>query len=159
MDEEIIKRWNERVTDEDMVYILGDFSWYNEEQTVEILDRLKGKKTLIRGNHDDFSPRFFAAFEDVFDYFEARDFESGEIVVLSHYPMPCWNGQFKDTVHLYGHVHNTVQNSLCEKFREEIRKTQNLPARMINVGCMMPWIDYTPRTLKEILEGKYTEKQ
>ena len=26
---------------------------------------------------------------------------------------------------------------------------------MYNVGCMMPWMDYTPRTLDEIIE-RYT---
>ncbi len=30
----------------------------------------------------------------------------------------------------------------------------------INVGCMMPYMDYTPRTLNEIIEGdaKYHEE-
>ena len=27
-------------------------------------------------------------------------------------------------------------------------------ARFINVGCMMPWMDYTPRMLAEILDGE-----
>ena len=26
--------------------------------------------------------------------------------------------------------------------------------RMFNVGCMMPWMDYTPRTLDQIIAWK-----
>ena len=34
MDEVMIDRWNEVVGDNDTVYILGDFSWHNEEKTL-----------------------------------------------------------------------------------------------------------------------------
>ena len=32
----------------------------------------------------------------------------------------------------------------------------NTPCKMYNVGAMMPYIDYTPKTLAEIIAG-YTE--
>lgn len=57
MEEAIIERWNEVVSDKDTVYILGDFSWYKEEQTLGILNRLSGKKVLVKGNHDRISPK------------------------------------------------------------------------------------------------------
>ena len=28
-----------------------------------------------------------------------------------------------------------------------------IPGQLINVGCMMPYMDYTPRTLAELLEA------
>lgn len=28
-----------------------------------------------------------------------------------------------------------------------------IPSRLINVGCMMPYMKYTPRTLEEVLEA------
>jgi hypothetical protein len=34
-----------------------------------------------------------------------------------------------------------------------VRDLQAIPMRAYNVGCMMPWMDYTPRTLAEIIEG------
>lgn len=150
MDETIIQRWNDVVSDADMVYVLGDFSWYKEEETLKILYRLSGHKVLIKGNHDRISPRIARKFMRVCDYLEIKD--NGQKVILSHYPMPFWNGQFRNTIHLYGHVHNSHQWNICEHLRMELRQLQDIPMRMYNVGCMMEWIDYTPSTLAEIEE-------
>lgn len=51
-DKFIIENWNKTITNEDDVYILGDFSWYKSAKTIEIYSNLKGKKHLIIGNHD-----------------------------------------------------------------------------------------------------------
>ena len=42
-DEEIINRWNKKVSKDDTVYVLGDISFYDDEKTYEILKRLNGK--------------------------------------------------------------------------------------------------------------------
>jgi len=149
MDEVLIDRWNETVSDDDTVYILGDFSWYQEDKTLQILESLSGKKVLIKGNHDRISPKIAKQFVKVCDYLELTD--NGTRVILSHYPMPFWNGQFRDSVHLYGHVHNSHQWNVCESLRAELKQLQDIPMRMYNVGCMMEWMDYSPRTLEEIL--------
>ena len=52
MDETLIRLWNERVTDEDDVYIIGDFTYRNGYSADWYLRRLKGRKHLIIGNHD-----------------------------------------------------------------------------------------------------------
>ena len=148
MDEAIITLWKESVTDDDRVYVLGDFSWHKEEETLRILDELPGEKILIKGNHDKVSPKIARKYSGVYNYLEVND--SGRRVILSHYPMLFWNGQFRDSVHLYGHVHVTKQQELCERFKDIIRKEQDLKMRMYNVGCMMPWMNYMPRTLDEI---------
>ena len=59
---------------------------------------------------------------------------------------------------LCGHVHNTKENDWLEKWRTEIRKQRILDGggnygNIINVGCMMPYVDYTPRTLDELIKG------
>ena len=54
MNEYMIDQWNSKVRKNDEVVVLGDFSWGNASQTTEILDELKGKIYLIRGNHDRF---------------------------------------------------------------------------------------------------------
>lgn len=151
MEDEMINRWNSVVTDVDTVYVLGDFSWYKEDKTLEILDRLKGKIVLIKGNHDKVSPKIARKLHGKYDYLEVKD--EGTKVILCHYPMPFWNGQFRDTVHLYGHVHNSNQQNHCLDIREAIMKSCGVPMRMINVGSMMDYMDYTPRTLKYILEN------
>lgn len=145
MDEALIDRWNDVVSDEDTVYVLGDFSWHREEKTLEILDSLSGHKVLIKGNHDRVSPNIARKFDKVCDYLEITD--GKERVVMNHYPMPFWNGQFRNTVHLYGHVHNSHQWNICESLRKELRALQDIPMRMVNVGCMMEWMDYTPQPL------------
>lgn len=151
MDAALIERWNNVVTNKDIVYILGDIGWYKEEEMIQILNILNGHKVLVKGNHDGVSPRLARCFDKVCDYLEIRDGE--ERVILSHYPIPFWNGQFKDTVHLYGHVHNSHQWNFCQSWKREMQKIQALPIRMYNVGCMMEWMDYEPQTLKYILQN------
>lgn len=53
MDEKLIENWNSVVTDEDTVYVLGDFSDYADaKKETEILGKLNGTKILVMGNHD-----------------------------------------------------------------------------------------------------------
>ena len=54
MNKCLIKKWNEKITSEDTIYILGDFTMKGPEMASSILYSLKGKKYLIRGNHDNF---------------------------------------------------------------------------------------------------------
>lgn len=54
--DKIIDSWNSLVTDEDVVVLAGDLSWAmkleDAEKDFEFLTKLKGKKIIIRGNHD-----------------------------------------------------------------------------------------------------------
>ena len=52
MDAEMIRNWQSVVSDNDTVYILGDFCWNNATRWNEILDQLPGYKVAILGNHD-----------------------------------------------------------------------------------------------------------
>ena len=73
-------------------------------------------------------------------------------MILSHYPILFYKGQHKGAVMLYGHVHNTREWRLVEKWNHELWD-MGIPGRLINVGCMMEYMRYTPRTLPEILEA------
>lgn len=56
MHDTILKNWNDRVTNGDMVYILGDVSMRGKkEELIAFVAQLKGRKVLIKGNHDDVS--------------------------------------------------------------------------------------------------------
>ena len=151
MDDVIIKNWNKAVTDNDTVYIIGDISWYDYKRTAAIFNSLNGHNILIKGNHDRVNKEITSCFDRICDYLEIQD--DNEKVVMSHYPMLFWNGQFRDSIHLYGHVHNSHQWNACESFRKELKQLQDIPMRMYNVGCMMKYMNYTPRTLKHILEN------
>ena len=54
--DKIVADWNEKVTDEDVVILAGDYSWAMKlkevEPDFEFLNNLKGTKIIIRGNHD-----------------------------------------------------------------------------------------------------------
>ncbi|MDD3397904.1 MAG: metallophosphoesterase, partial [Clostridia bacterium] len=54
--EKILEDWNKKVKDDDIVLIAGDISWAMKiEETKEdfvFLEKLNGKKVIIKGNHD-----------------------------------------------------------------------------------------------------------
>jgi calcineurin-like phosphoesterase family protein len=157
MDRKMIENWNTVVSQDDTVYILGDFCWDTEDRWIVILNQLNGKKVLIRGNHDlkTMSQQLRNKFQDIKDYKEVKD--NGKRVLLSHYPMPFYRGAYNsDIVHLYGHIHVTIENDFMEHIREYVNENDNRgnskhKCQFYNVGAMMPWMNYTPRTLDEIL--------
>lgn len=66
---------------------------------------------------------------------------------------------------LYGHVHLTREQQFMERLRRDVKDSHkdkgDCVGNWINVGCMMPWMDYMPRTLNEIIEGEsvYVEER
>lgn len=143
MDAELILRWNSRVREEDTVYVLGDFAYRNTKPVKEYLQELKGRKVLIRGNHD--KPWNDEYFDEVHDILRVKD--AGENVILCHYYMPFYPMRKRDAIHLHGHTHANDEAFV----EEEINKyTGELfePARVFNVGCMH--YNYFPVSLKEI---------
>lgn len=149
MNQELVARWNMMVSQSDTVYILGDMFWCSENAALPILDSLKGKKILIKGNHDRCKdPSFKLRFEHIADYLEIMD--GDKHVVLCHYPIPCFKNHFHGWYHLYGHVHNSFEWNMMEHDKMLMRELYEHPCNMFNVGAMMPWMDYTPRTLAEI---------
>lgn len=158
MNEALIQNWNNTVTAEDTVYVLGDFIWAKEEEWASWLERLVGKIVLIRGNHDpkDFSKNSKRYFQDIRDYKEITD--SGRHVIMCHYPLPFHRADYDERcVMLYGHVHNTREYTMLELFRRDIinacTERQHARGQFINVGCMMPWMDYRPQPLEAILKN------
>ena len=175
MNEVMIERWNQKVRKNDEVVILGDFSWGKGEETNEVLRRLNGKLFLIQGNHDRFlkDKNFnLDRFEWVKQYAELSD--EGRKVILSHYPMPFYNYQYRldddgkpKSYMLYGHVHDTPDEQLMLKIQKLIEETEvdavgggkrTIPCHMIN--CFCGYSDYEPLTLDEwILNDRNRKKQ
>ena len=167
MNQYMINKWNAKVKSTDEVVIIGDFSWGKAEETNALLSKLRGRLYLIEGNHDRFltNNNYDARrFVWIKPYAEMHD--NGRKVVLCHYPIMCYNGQYRvdengkpKTYMLYGHVHNTHDQRLLEKFQEMTRNTvvtgpdgveRNIPCNMIN--CYCGYSDYEPRTLDEWME-------
>ncbi|MCR5671830.1 MAG: metallophosphoesterase family protein [Butyrivibrio sp.] len=168
MNEYMISKWNDKVTASDTVIILGDLSLGKVEETNELVKRLKGKLCLIKGNHDKYidSPAFDKErFEWICDYKEIAD--SQKKIVLCHYPILFYNGQYRlkkngeqKTYMLYGHVHETRDEVLIRRFKEEVRNTSfltiygeqesTIPCNLINCFCKRS--DYIPLSINEWIE-------
>ena len=148
MEEKVIQNWNGRVTEEDTVYVLGDAFWKSENDSVRVIQRLNGHKRLIRGNHDRVHGRLRFYWESIEHYAEIKDGDT--LVILSHYPILFYRNQHYGAVMLYGHVHNSHEWQQVEKWKRE-QWAMDIPSRLINVGCMMDYMGYTPRTLEELL--------
>lgn len=151
MNAKMIENWNRVVKKEDEVFILGDFCWDKEPRWIELLEQLNGQKTLIQGNHDITPQKSRRLFTDVKEYKVIDD--NGRKVVLSHYPIPCFRNHFYGWYHLYGHVHTSFEWNMMEHDRYLMENLYSTSCEMYNVGCMLPYMNYTPRTLDQIIEG------
>ena len=145
--EKLIKKIN--LKDSDTIYILGDMFWCKDDEAIQVLDRLNGHKILVRGNHDSDSSKFTKVFDRVVDYLEIKD--EGRHVVLCHYPIPCFKNHFYGWYHLYGHVHTSFEWNMMEHNKYLMEELYTKQCQMYNVGAMMSYVDYTPRTLDEII--------
>lgn len=151
-DRALIDKWNDAVGIDDEVWILGDISWYGVSKTVEILKQLNGIKKLCIGNHDKAllkSADFRAQFAEITNYKEIKSGDTG--LVLCHYPIPCFNNHYSGWVHLYGHVHISFEWNMMKQLRYQMEELYEKPCKMYNVGCMIPGMDFTPRTLEFIM--------
>lgn len=154
-DKFIIDRWNETVGIDDDVYILGDISWYNVTKTIEIFRQLNGRLHLIIGNHDKKilkSPQVRALFVEIADYKELF-IDDQTSIVLCHYPIPCFKNHYYGWYMLYGHVHTSFEYNMMENVKFQMKDLYDKECNMYNVGAMLPYMNYTPRTLDQIIDG------
>lgn len=144
MDDVLITNWNAVVNRNDDVYILGDLFYRNEIPAEETLERLKGKKHLILGNHDKRwvkdvdRPRYFAEVTNLLTY--KRD---GVKYTLCHYPMLSWEGRGRGGYMIHGHNHNNPLD-----YSDQY---------LLNAGVDVN--DFRPVTLNELIENNERFKQ
>ena len=77
--------------------------------------------------------------------------------VVCHYPIFSWKKMGRGKILLYGHTHESeedrfYQQCLDQMQESDCRHVYNHQLRAYNVGCMLPYMNYTPRTLGEIME-------
>lgn len=140
MNATIIKNWNDKVGENDIVYHLGDIALYfvkpqkqAYQAVFEVLDQLHGHLVLIKGNHD--SRAFFKYLEGKNYQFGGRPkfafHDVGALLkydhrqyYLTHYPMML--GIAPQIINLHGHIHH---------YAVPIKEN-------INVGVDSPELDY-----------------
>lgn len=154
MDAELIKRWNNKVSNGDLVYVLGDMIWKTKNSTAaEIINSLNGQKILIKGNHDRFLhdskvKKAFAAIKDYDDICVELNNGTKHRCILSHFFIPFYNAHRYNAIHLHAHSHTSEEHNIELKFAEWLNKN-GYKNEIYNVGCMH-W-NYEPVTLDEIL--------
>lgn len=102
MDRILIKNWNETVSNNDTVLVLGDVGFGSKEYIASIIKQLNGKKILIMGNHDNWSEQ---TYKDMGFHTVSRfPILWNDFYLLSHAPLIL--SETTPYFNLYGHVHN-----------------------------------------------------
>ena len=149
MDATLIRLWNERVTEGDDVYIVGDFAYHNNYTAIWYLRQLKGRKHLIIGNHDRHTIQDTKAMECVASVEKmARIEDQDRVVSLCHFPIAEWNGKRHGGYHVHGHIHIR---------RDEVYEFMSRFDKALNAGCMIN--GYRPVTLDELIENNLRFRQ
>ena len=118
MDEDIIRRWNETVKKDDVVFHLGDFGMVNQKKLESIIGRLNGQIYLIKGNHDG-NWNTDGLFKLVRQHMVIN--VDGVLAYLSHCPLLSYGGEMlngRRFIQLYGHVHSRKNMSKHDKQRQ-----------------------------------------
>jgi calcineurin-like phosphoesterase family protein len=142
-DEAMIERHNAVVKDNDRIYMVGDIAFHKRD--LPLLGRMKGRKVLIKGNHDT------CDLKDYLPYFDdIRGVHQFAGMVITHIPIhPDSLARWGMNVH--GHLHanrvmykkeHTPKNVGCYYYTNEI------DPRYFNVSVEQ--INYTPISLEEI---------
>ena len=108
-DEELIRRWNETVPEDGIVFHLGDVAFDTNQRIKEVLEQLHGKIYLIIGNHDwrRITDQHKWRFEEMTQQMSIKVGDTQ--IILNHYPLLCFAGAWKGlnaTWQLFGHVHS-----------------------------------------------------
>jgi len=146
MDDALIAAWNNVVGPGDTVYHLGDFSFAKPSETRATLERLRGNKHLILGNHDRFirarkshfvGPKLFASVNDYAEIKPLLPDGMKQRICLFHYGQRVWNGSHHGSIQLHGHSHGTL-----EPFGSSLD---------VGVDCKLVTDEYRPISLDEVL--------
>ena len=138
MDEEMVRRWNDRVRPNDKVYHLGDV--VINRKALKTLARLNGDKVLIRGNHDIFRD------DEYRKYFrELRAYHVMNGMILSHIPIhPESLGRFG--VNIHGHLH-------ASRVKMEPVGKYGIPVIDTRYHCVcVEQTDYTPILFEDVIK-------
>jgi calcineurin-like phosphoesterase family protein len=135
MNEAMIAKWNSVVTNDDIVYHLGDFSF---GEPGPFVSRLKGRINLIMGNHDRKNYNY-SGFESVALH---KTLTIGDRkVFMCHRPPYSFPNKYERLSEesdycIHGHIHNRRAGVFDKKF-------YNVSVEVLN---------YQPKLLTDILE-------
>jgi len=144
MDEEMVKRWNERVKPSDKVYHLGDV--VINRKALGIMRRLNGDKVLIRGNHDIFRD------DEYREHFrELRAYHVLNGMILSHIPLhEASLGRFGCSIHGHLHANRVMKARGVDARTGEILYGDEIDPRYYNVSVEQT--DFAPILFEDVVK-------
>ena len=100
MNEHIVKKWNEAVSENDVVYHLGDVGFGSLEELKSLVNSLNGTKILLKGNHD--LKRGNNSWKQIgFQEIYKGKIELGKYI-LTHEPAQV----DEEHINIFGHIHD-----------------------------------------------------
>ena len=165
----LVKRFNSVLSNNSVLYILGDVGMGSGDHIARFLKSIKGTKVLILGNHD---KPMFGSYNQGFDVVlnNASFYIGDELVTMSHCPIQGlyredtstfgkyagenWHGESKNykfsvpdlgQYHLHGHIHSPNSG-----------KSQRIEGRQMDVG--VPANNYLPVSYKQAPDLNYCKK-
>jgi calcineurin-like phosphoesterase family protein len=114
MNDFIIEMWNKTVGETDRVIVVGDLTAgldKRNDELSQVISRLKGVKTLVLGNHDHMTAKWYktAGFDTVVRHI----YDNG--VLFVHKPATEFNvksinlqNQYKPNLIIHGHIHSDL---------------------------------------------------
>lgn len=100
----LIDQINSKVKKGDLLYILGDVAF--DEQSLDLVKKIKGMKILVRGNHDVLATqKYLEYFQQVYGLWKYKG-----TFWLSH--APIHPDELRGCLNIHGHVHqNSIKDS------------------------------------------------
>lgn len=158
MAQEMKQRWNDVVNPDDIIFVLGDFSWFTGRHEIwNCIKSLHGNIYIIPGNHDVI--RGFEISQENCDRIHVlsdivhvwiRD-EFGRLpkstveLCLSHYPLMTWSHRQSRCINLFGHIHSDGRI-------HEDKFDLNLPLWSYQYDVGVDANEYRPVSLQEIIQ-------
>jgi calcineurin-like phosphoesterase family protein len=105
MHKDIIRKHNERVTNNDIVYFVGDVSFSKDKEPIRrIISKLNGQKHLILGNHDYLNPFDYVDIGFISVHTSLEIFTEFGNYILVH--DPAISQIDRTRIFLCGHIHD-----------------------------------------------------
>jgi calcineurin-like phosphoesterase family protein len=167
MNETMIRNWNSRATNDDIIRHLGDFCWHDSDSEY-FIKQLNGHIEFYEGNHDSSKTKKLFANNIQHNLMLYRVVDDGPYrIVLFHYPILDWDQRFHGSYHFYGHVHSTLEDLKDHEALDDIavaydafseKEARNYPLRDFNRRAFdvgVECLDYYPRTAEEIITRNF----
>ena len=154
MNKTIIDNWNNRVNDDDIVYVLGDIIKDDDESAIELFRNLNGHKHLIVGNHDHILIDKIRE-SNIFESIKFIDviIDNNQKICICHYPLMDWMEFNRNGLFVYGHIHNKTSNN-----GPAYTQIKAYYSDKCAYNCGVDVIGFTPRTLEELKTLKEANK-